>query len=256
MPDDAPSQVNAFQACLRAPFATLGITTTDTHVTGIRFLAPSAPAIMPRKNSLAFLACVQIQSYLDNGRFEFDLPLKLSGTRHQLVPTAWAAAEPSAHVTKDAFERIAAMIVDGIRDARRVHADRGHGRDRRIAWLRPDRLGAQRGHLAGRVRALERRQVHAADREVERPELRGFLDRALGEGGGAFVSPDLVYAPHTAHERAEVREGERSRHDWDYATARPYQFFTKVGGWGSTKIRLPPSGAGRPAGLKRSPSSC
>ena len=34
----------AFQACLRTPFATLGITTTDKHVTGIRFLAPSVPA--------------------------------------------------------------------------------------------------------------------------------------------------------------------------------------------------------------------
>ena len=37
---------------------------------------------------------------------------------HMLVPLAWAAASPSAHVTEDAFERIAAMIVDGIRDAR------------------------------------------------------------------------------------------------------------------------------------------
>jgi microcystin degradation protein MlrC len=43
---------------------------------------------------------------------------QMKGTRHTLVPTAWAAAEPSAHVTEDAFERIAAMIVDGVRDAR------------------------------------------------------------------------------------------------------------------------------------------
>ena len=35
--------------------------------------------------------------------------------RHQLVPTAWAAASPSAHVTEDAFERIAGLIVDGVR---------------------------------------------------------------------------------------------------------------------------------------------
>lgn len=38
-------------------------------------------------------------------------------TRHQLVPTAWAAASPSAHVTEDAFERIAGLIVEGIRRA-------------------------------------------------------------------------------------------------------------------------------------------
>ena len=40
----------------------------------------------------------------------------MKGTRHQLVPSAWAACEPSAHVTEDAFERIAGMIVDAVRD--------------------------------------------------------------------------------------------------------------------------------------------
>jgi methylated-DNA-[protein]-cysteine S-methyltransferase len=91
MPDDAAPRVAAFQACLRAPFATLGITTSDTHVTGIRFLAPSVPAIAPKKNSLAFLVCVQIQAYLENGRYEFDLPLALSGTRHQIE--VWEAMQ-------------------------------------------------------------------------------------------------------------------------------------------------------------------
>jgi len=42
---------------------------------------------------------------------------QMKGTRHRLVPTAWAATEPSAHVTRDAYERIATMIVDAIRDA-------------------------------------------------------------------------------------------------------------------------------------------
>ena len=91
MPDDAPSRVSAFQACLRAPFATLGITTSGTHVTGIRFLAPTVPALAPARNSLAYLACVQIQSYLEDGRFVFDLPLRLSGTRHRLE--VWEAMQ-------------------------------------------------------------------------------------------------------------------------------------------------------------------
>jgi len=43
---------------------------------------------------------------------------QIKGTRHQLLPTAWAACEPSAHVTRDAYERIAGMIVDAIRAAR------------------------------------------------------------------------------------------------------------------------------------------
>ncbi len=80
-----------FQACLRAPFATLGIAASDTHVTGIRFLAPSVPAKAPKKNTIAFLACVQIQSYLEDPTFEFDLPLKLAATRHRLE--VWEAMQ-------------------------------------------------------------------------------------------------------------------------------------------------------------------
>ena len=41
-----------------------------------------------------------------------------SARKHELAPTAWAACEPSAHVTEDAYERIAAMIVDGVAAAR------------------------------------------------------------------------------------------------------------------------------------------
>jgi methylated-DNA-[protein]-cysteine S-methyltransferase len=89
MPDGGATQ--AFQACVRTPFATLGIATTDTHVVGIRFLAPSMPAKMPKRDSIAHLACVQIQAYLDNPRFEFDLPLKLAGTHHRLA--VWEAMQ-------------------------------------------------------------------------------------------------------------------------------------------------------------------
>ena len=89
MPDT--HAVNAFQACVRTPFATLGITTTATHVTGIRFLVPTTPALMPRRNSIAHLACVQLQSYLDNPKFAFDLPLLITGTRHRIA--VWEAMQ-------------------------------------------------------------------------------------------------------------------------------------------------------------------
>ena len=46
----------------------------------------------------------------------------MKGSTHQLVPTAWAAASPSAHVTKDAFERIAGMILSGLEAALPVDA--------------------------------------------------------------------------------------------------------------------------------------
>src|SRR5271156_2939919 len=40
----------------------------------------------------------------------------------ELVPTIACAASPSAHVTKDAFERIAGMLVGSIRAAGRLDA--------------------------------------------------------------------------------------------------------------------------------------
>ena len=41
----------------------------------------------------------------------------LDATRHSVIPTTWAAAEPGARVTRDAFERIASMILEDLRAA-------------------------------------------------------------------------------------------------------------------------------------------
>ena len=81
----------AFAACIRTPFATLGIEATDRHVTGIRFLSPSVPALMPKRDTIAHLACVQINAYLDNPRFRFDLPLRFAATHHRLA--VWEAMQ-------------------------------------------------------------------------------------------------------------------------------------------------------------------
>ena len=86
-----PRPGESFQACLKAPFGTLGIATSDTHVTGIRYLPKSHPYQVPKRNSIAHLACVQIQAYLENPEFEFDLPLRLSGTHHRLA--VWEAMQ-------------------------------------------------------------------------------------------------------------------------------------------------------------------
>jgi methylated-DNA-[protein]-cysteine S-methyltransferase len=88
---EGASGTEAFQACLRAPFATLGITATGAHVTGIRFLSPSVPARAPARNSIAHLACVQLQAYLEDPSFAFDLPLMLGGTHHRLA--VWEAMQ-------------------------------------------------------------------------------------------------------------------------------------------------------------------
>jgi methylated-DNA-[protein]-cysteine S-methyltransferase len=81
----------AFDACVRLPFATLGITATDTHLTGVRFLAPTTPAKMPKRNTIAHLACIQINAYLEDPGFAFDIPLRLAGTHHRLQ--VWEAMQ-------------------------------------------------------------------------------------------------------------------------------------------------------------------
>lgn len=80
-----------FQACVRTPFGTLGISATKTHVTGISYLSPDVPALAPPRNTVAYLACVQVQHYLDDPAWAFDLPLALAGTRHQLA--VWEAMQ-------------------------------------------------------------------------------------------------------------------------------------------------------------------
>ena len=74
----------------------------------------------------------------------------------------------------------------------RVDADRGDARDVGVGRVGPDRLRAERGDLARRVLPLQRRQVAAADRELERPDLRLLLDAALRQLARARLDRDLV----------------------------------------------------------------
>ncbi len=99
----------------------------------------------------------------------------------------------------------------------RVDAHRGDRRDVRIARIGPHRLRAERRHLAGRVLPLERRQVAAANRELERPDLRVLLDRALRELGGALLDGHLVdradaRQPLLERQLEAAREDRRLRH--------------------------------------------
>ncbi len=70
----------------------------------------------------------------------------------QLVPSAWAGAIPSAHVTRDAFERISAAICDDVRDAL------SHGLDAVYLDLHgaavAEHCDDTEGELLARVRAL------------------------------------------------------------------------------------------------------
>ncbi|MBM3393311.1 MAG: M81 family metallopeptidase [Betaproteobacteria bacterium] len=69
---------------------------------------------------------------------------------HTLVPTAWAAASPSAHVTRDAYERIAGMIVESIAHAGAIDAVYLDLHGAMVAQHLPD----GEGELLTRVRRL------------------------------------------------------------------------------------------------------
>lgn len=75
---------HVFDACVKTPFATLGIVTDDKHLLGLHFLPGNVAAKAPKTNTIAHLVCVQVMAYLDNPQLQFELPLKLSGTKHQI----------------------------------------------------------------------------------------------------------------------------------------------------------------------------
>ncbi len=68
-----------FDATYAAPFAVLGIRTNGAAVTGLRYL-PDGVALSPPKNSLAREVLRQIEHYLAEPEFVFDLPLQIEGS--------------------------------------------------------------------------------------------------------------------------------------------------------------------------------
>lgn len=68
-----------WSATLRAPFATLAVRTGGDAVTHVAYLPHGAPKVPPR-NALAEEALRQLERYLEDATFEFDLPLAPAGT--------------------------------------------------------------------------------------------------------------------------------------------------------------------------------
>ena len=72
-----------YQAQLLAPFGVLGIHCTEASLTGITFLEQDS-AMQPPCDAFTREVCAQLTAYFADTKFQFDLPLKLSGTKHQL----------------------------------------------------------------------------------------------------------------------------------------------------------------------------
>ena len=71
-----------YQAKLETPFGVLGIRCTDDALTCIEFLAPNVKPQPPR-NAFAQKVCAQLNAYIADPDFRFDLPLQPGGTAHQ-----------------------------------------------------------------------------------------------------------------------------------------------------------------------------
>ena len=71
-----------FQAKLRTPFALLGIRTDDDELAEIAFLGRDGDAVPPQSR-LAERACAQLERYVRDPQYRFDLPLALCGTPFQ-----------------------------------------------------------------------------------------------------------------------------------------------------------------------------
>ncbi len=72
----------AYQARFPAPFAVLGIITDGTALTALDFLPLGTPVLEPQ-DAISRLVCTQLQTYLADPLFNFDLPLALHGTVFQ-----------------------------------------------------------------------------------------------------------------------------------------------------------------------------
>jgi methylated-DNA-[protein]-cysteine S-methyltransferase len=71
-----------FQARLATPFGVVGVRTDGGCIAEIAYLSRSARELAPQ-DPLAERACRQIERYLDDPCFRFDLPLRPAGTEFQ-----------------------------------------------------------------------------------------------------------------------------------------------------------------------------
>ena len=77
-----PNLAKDYQAKLVTPFAILGIRTSGDWLTDIEYLSLDTSPLKSQ-NHLAKEVCNQLQAYLVNPSFIFDLSLHISGTTHQ-----------------------------------------------------------------------------------------------------------------------------------------------------------------------------
>lgn len=84
-------------AVIATPFGAFGISTDGGSLTALEFLPPGTPATPPR-TPLATRAAEQIEAWLRDPAYRFDLPLALRGTPFQRRVWAAISAIPRGEV--------------------------------------------------------------------------------------------------------------------------------------------------------------
>ena len=102
-----PKLANDYQAKLATPFAVLGIRTEEDWLTDIEYLPLDTPPLA-FQNSLAKEVCKQLQAYLANPSFIFDLSLHISGTIYQRQ--VWQTIQTIPSGTTCSYADIAAQL--------------------------------------------------------------------------------------------------------------------------------------------------
>ncbi len=82
MPRHLPPPDSGYAACLATPFAVLGIRTAGERLTGIDYL-PKGAATLDPVNRFAARVCRQLEHYLDDPEYRFELPFDFRGTDFQ-----------------------------------------------------------------------------------------------------------------------------------------------------------------------------
>ncbi len=99
-----------YQACIESPVGPLQISTTFTHLMGIRFLSQSQAtcALPPDTPPILKEVVRQLQAYFNGKLFAFHLPLQLSGTPFQ--QKVWMALQTIPYGTVLSYQELAQKI--------------------------------------------------------------------------------------------------------------------------------------------------
>ena len=99
--------VRKYQAQLVTPFAVLGIITEEDWLTDIDYLPLNVPSMAPQ-DYLAKEVCRQLQAYLVEPNFKFDINMLISGTPHQR--RVWQAIQDVSSGGTVSYAEIAAQL--------------------------------------------------------------------------------------------------------------------------------------------------